>query len=398
MLPLGSPAERLSPAGPVLPELVGCPPAPARHTCCQTRSRGPGAADLRSCQVEASLTSTKSKKSKKKAEAQKKWQSLEEPQQETSNKHKLLSRSHTYDPTYTRAADGDKLLDKKDSGTISIHLSKYNSTYHKLFRDVPEEEELMRYYTCTLQKEVLYHGKMYVSKSFICFYSTVFLRETKVTIPVSDVVMLKKQNTALLVPNGLSIRTNKGEKFTFLSMRSRDSAYKLLQSICIFIEDFSPTNSPLFSFAETSFDNHGKSSNSSQSSLDQSFDLQETDSSVALPGPPTSLRDTKDQHSFLNHSHLQHASSKTAEAPHLRLEEHQADVSWIWRVAQTVKSYVLPPESATINLLLCIYLLLAVILLLSSGYIGLRIVALEQQLTLMGAWPDFEVHNEYKET
>lgn len=34
-----------------------------------------------------------------------------------------------------------------------------------------------------------------------------------------------------------------------------------------------------------------------------------------------------------------------------------------------------------------------VLLLLSSGYIGLRIVALEEQLTSLGALSDFTLHN-----
>ncbi|MGH0189971.1 UNVERIFIED_CONTAM: hypothetical protein FKN15_039781 [Acipenser sinensis] len=84
---------------------------------------------------------------------------------------------------------------------------------------------------------------MYVSNNYICFYSSVLLKETKVgarlpclywknssfftllslplglthavfqvVIPVSSVAILKKQNTALVVPNALSIRTTDGEK------------------------------------------------------------------------------------------------------------------------------------------------------------------------------------------
>lgn len=34
----------------------------------------------------------------------------------------------------------------------------------------------------------------------------------QVVIPVSNITVLKKQNTALLVPNALSIRSNLGEK------------------------------------------------------------------------------------------------------------------------------------------------------------------------------------------
>lgn len=38
-----------------------------------------------------------------------------------------------------------------------------------------------------------------------------------------------------------------------------------------------------------------------------------------------------------------------------------------------------------------------VMLVLSSGYIGLRIVALEEQLTTLGALPEFTLHSGYDE-
>lgn len=36
-------------------------------------------------------------------------------------------------------------------------------------------------FTCALQKEVLYHGKLFVSEHHVCFHSSVLLKETKVT-------------------------------------------------------------------------------------------------------------------------------------------------------------------------------------------------------------------------
>ena len=35
-------------------------------------------------------------------------------------------------------------------------------------------------YTCALQKDILYQGKMFVSDNWICFHSKVFGRDTKV--------------------------------------------------------------------------------------------------------------------------------------------------------------------------------------------------------------------------
>lgn len=35
-------------------------------------------------------------------------------------------------------------------------------------------------FTCALQKEVLYHGKLFVSEGHVCFHSSVLLKDTKV--------------------------------------------------------------------------------------------------------------------------------------------------------------------------------------------------------------------------
>lgn len=86
-------------------------------------------------------------------------------------------------------------------------------------------------YTCALQRDILYQGKMFVSDNWICFHSKVFGRDTKVrtqaqlrlcrgrdrrpdtsmfhqiSIPVPSVTFIKKTKTALLVPNALVIET-----------------------------------------------------------------------------------------------------------------------------------------------------------------------------------------------
>ncbi|XP_041085857.1 GRAM domain-containing protein 2B-like isoform X2 [Polyodon spathula] len=349
-----------------------------------------------SSQVESEVNSEKLKKDKKKMGLQKKSYSLEEAQLaiQHRDKHQPLIRSQTFDVAPTKNNEQEKSLDRRGSLTSSSSkssqsYSKHNKSFHKLFKDIAEEEALINSFTCALQKEVLYQGKMYVSKNYICFYSSVLLRETKVMIPVSSVALLKKQNTALLVPNALSIRTSDGEKFIFVSLRTRDITFKLLKSVCNPSENASANSSPVFSSAETSFDTPGKHLNSSQSSLDQEQETQ--------PDSPGTPKHSKALSPQLNTIHSQPNSEDKGEDQIDRAVEQQAGDSWVWTITQKVNSYITPHESTSVNMLLIIYLLLVVVLLLSSGYIGLRIVALEQQLTSMGAWPDVSVHRGYKE-
>uniref|UniRef100_A0A673TPX8 GRAM domain containing 2B n=1 Tax=Suricata suricatta TaxID=37032 RepID=A0A673TPX8_SURSU len=95
--------------------------------------------------------------------------------------------------------------DRKKSSSSSQY--KANMHFHKLFLDVPTEEPLRQSFTCALQKEILYQGKLFVSENWICFHSKVFGKDTKISIPAFSVTLIKKTKTALLVPNALIIAT-----------------------------------------------------------------------------------------------------------------------------------------------------------------------------------------------
>ncbi|XP_017740848.1 PREDICTED: GRAM domain-containing protein 3 isoform X7 [Rhinopithecus bieti] len=129
---------------------------------------------------------------------------------------------------------------------------KANMHFHKLFLSVPTEEPLKQSFTCALQKEILYQGKLFVSENWICFHSKVFGKDTKISIPAFSVTLIKKTKTALLVPNALIIATVT-DRYIFVSLLSRDSTYKLLKSVCGHLENTSIGNSPNPSSAENSF-------------------------------------------------------------------------------------------------------------------------------------------------
>ncbi|KAI1891596.1 hypothetical protein AGOR_G00145410 [Albula goreensis] len=206
-------------------------------------------------------------KSRKKLEPRK-AQSLEEAQLEIQQHNKNLAKQNLL---RSQTFDTDRSFERTEGSIIRSSFIKHNKSFHKLFPDIPESEDLIHAYICALQKEVPYHGRLYVSENFVCFHSSVLLKDTKVVLSVSSVHVLKKQNTALLVPNALSIRTCEGEKYLFVSLRNRESCYKLLRSVCPQLEDGSTNSSPLFSSVENSFD-QGKNTNSSQSSFEDSFD------------------------------------------------------------------------------------------------------------------------------
>ncbi|XP_012916307.1 GRAM domain-containing protein 2B isoform X6 [Mustela putorius furo] len=141
-------------------------------------------------------------------------------------------------------------MDRKKYSSSSQY--KANMHFHKLFLDVPTEEPLRQSFTCALQKEILYQGKLFVSENWICFHSKVFGKDTKISIPAFSVTLIKKTKTALLVPNALIIATVT-DRYIFVSFLSRDSTYKLLKSVCGHLDNTSIGNSPNPSSLENSF-------------------------------------------------------------------------------------------------------------------------------------------------
>ncbi|XP_027560966.1 GRAM domain-containing protein 2A-like isoform X2 [Neopelma chrysocephalum] len=267
---------------------------------------------------------------------EKQWQSLEETGSARLGQPKL-ARSKTYDPSCKdtgQAATGGE-------GPPSPALSKRDGSYRRAFGELAGRDALLGCFSCAWQREVPYHGRLYVSSRHVCFHSSLLLKDIKAVIPVASISALKKTNTALLVPNALSIRTAQGEKFLFVSLRQREATYQLLRSVCKQLQDRgqSPRNS---------VNNEGTPEKTLTSS--------ESDPEQSTP-EPNSL------HECLGEPH-----------------------TMLWSQATALWSRM-SPQLNHFNIIITIYLLLMVALLVSSGYIGLRIMELEQQLAFAGAQP-----------
>nr|XP_033813232.1 GRAM domain-containing protein 2B-like [Geotrypetes seraphini] len=325
------------------------------------------------------LVSTKVKKSKKKMMEQKKSQSFEETSSEALKPPKLsaMSRSKTYDSSVSKGPENESAPEQKRS--FSMNLPKHNVTFHKVFKEVPEEENLIDSFSCAWQKEVLYQGRLYISPNFICFFCSMLRKEIKTLIPVTSVAVLKKANTALLVPNALSIKTTEGDKYLFGSLRNREAAFQVVSSLCSHLQgsqisdvsqDGSTNSSPLVSPADTSSEQCKKTLNSSLSDLEQKSEVYRFPD--VSDGASQVINRIKGGNQVAGSS----------------LEVQTKGESWKNKASPKTAIQARWREISTINVILIIYLLLVIILLLSSGYIGLRIVDLEQQLTSMGAWPD----------
>ncbi|KAK6302920.1 hypothetical protein J4Q44_G00272750, partial [Coregonus suidteri] len=252
----------------------------------------------------------------------------------------------------------------------------------------------------TLQRTCCITGSYLWSVNYVCFYSSVLLKHTKVVVHVSSVKEVKKQNSALSM---LSIHTTDGDKYLFVSLRNRQVCYEILQSVC--------------TQAQTVFTQQqgeqGENGNSSSHVSPGENGVDDVDQDIDTISSHSSLEDSM----YRSHPkeavyHDMSSRGRGSSTPRSSISIDQDDQftfteaedsadSWVWRVPERIKSLLLIREMSNLNVLLSIYLFLVVFLLLSSGYIGLRILALEEQLSSLGALPEFSIHHReyrYKET
>lgn len=113
---------------------------------------------------------------------------------------------------------------------FAVASSKRNKDFHQLFRSVPEDDYLIEDYSAALQKEILLHGRLYVSEGHICFSSNIMGWVTNLVISFDEVVSVEKKSTALIFPNAIVISTLHARNI-FASFVARDSTYELLIGI-----------------------------------------------------------------------------------------------------------------------------------------------------------------------
>ncbi|KAF5027472.1 hypothetical protein F66182_433 [Fusarium sp. NRRL 66182] len=113
---------------------------------------------------------------------------------------------------------------------FAIASKKRNRDFHDLFKSVPDDDYLIEDYSCALQREILAHGRLYVSEGHLCFSSNIFGWTTTLVMSFDEIVSVEKRSTALLFKNGLMISTLHA-KHVFASFTSRDATYDLIVNI-----------------------------------------------------------------------------------------------------------------------------------------------------------------------
>ncbi|XP_028294902.1 GRAM domain-containing protein 2A-like isoform X2 [Gouania willdenowi] len=251
-------------------------------------------------------------------------------------------------------------------------VSKYNSQYHKLFQCVPKDEILMKVYSCALLRDILLQGRLYISRNWLCFYANLFGKDIKVAIPVVSVRLVKKHKTAGLVPNGLAITTDAGQKYVFVSLLSRDSVYDVLRRICTHLQ----VNGKSLSLKQ--FMEEPTLSLDEFPAPDEFPAVDEYQSVLKWRRNPSVVSVSSSLPDLLGNST---GSLSPADAP------YQSEQALEERVLQTDRGLLLSEPVSELGQmeyqLLKFFTLLIILLILSSCYLAFRVCSLEQQLSFL---------------
>ncbi|XP_057211745.1 GRAM domain-containing protein 2B isoform X6 [Triplophysa rosa] len=274
-----------------------------------------------------------------------------------------LVRSKTLDPSLLLQVQSDSELKCERRKPQSHQFLRTNSQYHKVFKDIRDDEELRQSYTCALQKDILYQGRLFVSQNWICFHSKVFGRDTKIAIPVTSATDIKKTKTAILVPNALVISTAH-ERHVFVSFLSRDTTYKVLMSVCPHLVKSPIPAQNLRRHPVTDF-------SADLSDLDAPVRRthHHTDDSSASDSPEFDKSPQFPKHSQTSKRKDDLDSQPQPSDGHLRCKGSA-------EVTKTPRAL-----SFSFNTLVSVCLCLVCVLLLSSCYMAFKIVSLEERLT-----------------
>jgi len=132
-------------------------------------------------------------------------------------------------PSGSETPNSDKRYKRKSwiNNALNPTYKSRSDDLKRNFPSLPPEETLIVDYSCALQKDILVHGRLYVTTNCLCFYANIFRWETAVTIKWREVTAMTKEKTALVIPNAIQICTGH-EKFFFTSFTARDKTHMML--------------------------------------------------------------------------------------------------------------------------------------------------------------------------
>jgi len=115
-----------------------------------------------------------------------------------------------------------------DQGTRRI--AQRSSWFRKKF-GLDDNETLIEDFSCAINRNILLHGRLFLSEHYLAFHSNLFGYRTTEVIALDKITRLEKRAINLINP-GIAVYTeNPKAKYEFASFVSRDTAFNIIQYI-----------------------------------------------------------------------------------------------------------------------------------------------------------------------
>ncbi|KAI9141144.1 rab-GTPase-TBC domain-containing protein [Paraphysoderma sedebokerense] len=128
------------------------------------------------------------------------------------------------------------LVASRDRGSDEVSSDEKLRNASRAWRqtfDLPETERLVSFYSCSYDKALINQGWMYISENYLCFYSFILGKETKLFLELKDIVELKKDRSKKgMVSDAIRIKIRDGHEHFFSNLFHRDETYELLEQLC----------------------------------------------------------------------------------------------------------------------------------------------------------------------
>ncbi|OQR81698.1 cGMP-dependent protein kinase [Thraustotheca clavata] len=125
----------------------------------------------------------------------------------------------------SNVSEADVKLDESKDDKDSLLFAMSTAEFQKVF-NLPTSEQVVASFSCALYlNNFPYQGRLYLSQTYLCFTGW---RYAHVVLPLLEISLMERKNTAIVVPNALELTTDTQGKLFFASFIYRDEC---MQSI-----------------------------------------------------------------------------------------------------------------------------------------------------------------------
>ncbi|KAJ3006269.1 hypothetical protein HKX48_000208 [Thoreauomyces humboldtii] len=121
---------------------------------------------------------------------------------------------------------------RKGGRIISSATTRDVKKFVKAFPELATEgDHLEATYSCALERDGMWHGRMFLTNAHLSFAGKHFTKSVKIILKFEEITGVEKKSTAGVFPNALRMTVDPDRRYVFSSFLKRDAAYNDLVNL-----------------------------------------------------------------------------------------------------------------------------------------------------------------------